>query len=79
MTHWKMKNVIFTRPNFNYINVNLIGRFMVILRIVSSKLNCNISFNVARIPSCYISKFKLGLSEFGETYLNETACPVLTV
>ena len=52
---------------------------MVILgvfKIASSKLNCNISFNIAGM---HISKFKLGHSEFGETYLNETACPVLTV
>ena len=50
-----------------------------IFKIASSKLNCNMSLNIARISSRHISKSKLGLSEFGETDLNETACPVLTV
>ncbi len=27
----------------------------------------------------HLSKFKLGLSEFSETYLSEIACPDLTV
>jgi hypothetical protein len=64
------------------LNVNLIGRFNVILsifKIASSELNCSISFNIAQKSSSHISKFKLGLSEFSEVYLIETPCPVLTV
>ena len=76
-----MKNVILQDQN-KLINVNNIGRFVVtlsIFKIASSKWKCNTSFSIARISSCHISKFKLALSEFGETYLSETACPVLLV
>ncbi len=33
----------------------------------------NISFNIARISSRHISKYKFGLSEFAENHLSETA------
>ncbi len=51
-----------------------------ILKIASSKWNCNILFNIAEITLPHdISKFKLGYSEFSEAYLSVTACLVLPV